>query len=209
MAQQINLYSPILMAPKRYFSALAMVRSLAVLVLGLALLGMWSMSTTAALRRELASSGVTYNSEKKRLNAALGARPDGGKDADKDAGALTQELAQTQRLLTERQRLLDQLAPSASEASRRSELLGWMAQTVPEPVWLSDVHLVDGRLTLTGNTLQPDALRLWLDRLAQHPSLAGQKLYAAKIEHSDGPGPAGADSWSFQVTSARAEGEPR
>jgi Tfp pilus assembly protein PilN len=205
MAQQINLYSPILMAPKRYFSALAMVRSLAVLVVGLGLLGVWSMFTTAELRHELASSGVTYNSEKKRLNAALGARP----DADKDASALTQELAQTQRLLSERQRLLDQLAPSAAEASRRSELLGWMAQTVPEPVWLSDVHLVEGRLTLTGNTLQPDALRQWLARLGQHPTLAGQKLYAAKIEHSDAAGSAGADSWSFQVTSARGEGEPR
>jgi Tfp pilus assembly protein PilN len=205
MAQQINLYSPILMAPKRYFSAWAMAQALALLVVGLALLGLWTFASTVSLRREMVSSGSTYDSEKQRLNAALAARP----FADKDPSALAQELGQVQRELGERRRLLDQLAPSASEASRRSDLLRWIAQTVPEPVWLTDVHLLEGKLTLTGNTLQPDALRNWLTRLPEHPLLAGQKLVAVRIEHNDSPGAAGADAWSFQVTSSRGEGEAR
>jgi len=205
MAQQINLYSPILMAQKRYFSAMAMAQSLAVLVAGLGLLGLWSVLTTATLRHELALSGTTYEGERQRLGAALASRP----VVDKDASALMQELAQAERELAERQRLLDQLAPPASEANRRSELLRWIARTVPAPIWLSEVRLFEGRLTLTGHTLQPEALRPWLAQLAEQPSLAGQKLYAVKVEHSDSAAAAGADSWSFQVASSRAEGDPQ
>ena len=49
MAQQINLYSPILLAPRRYFSALAMVQSLAVLAVGLLALSLWSVNHTQGL----------------------------------------------------------------------------------------------------------------------------------------------------------------
>ena len=52
MAHQINLYNPILLAPRRHFSALAMAQSLGLLVAVLAITSGWMALSDARLRRE-------------------------------------------------------------------------------------------------------------------------------------------------------------
>jgi Tfp pilus assembly protein PilN len=198
MAQQINLYNPILLAPRRYFSALAMVQALGVLALGLALLSAWSVHSTQQLRADLASAIQAEAGEKQRLEVQLAGRP----APPRDTTAIEQELAQALKQLAERQGVLAALSPAVGQAAaQRSALLTLLAQTVPAPVWLTEVRMADGRVELMGMTLQPEALRPWLAALSAHPALAGQSLRAVKVERrEDGA----ADAWSFQVLSSRA-----
>jgi Tfp pilus assembly protein PilN len=200
MAQQINLYSPILLAPKRYFSALAMVQALGLLAAGLAALSLWSVGHTQKLRGDLASAIAADGAEQQRLQAALAARP----APPSNLSALEQELAQARRQLADREALLASLnTPAPGSAISRSTLLRLLAQTLPASAWLTEVKLVDGRVELAGATLQPEALRPWLDQLSAHPALAGQALEALRVERRDADASPGRETWSFRVVSGR------
>lgn len=213
MAQQINLFSPILLAPKRHFSAIAMVQALAVFGTVLVALCVWVVSSSAALRRDLQSTDLAQAGERQRLTQALAV------PAAASGVALEQELAQGQQALAARRALLEALSQGRLvEGRSHAAMLRMVAQTVPPSVWLTDIRLVEGRLDLSGMSLQPEALRPWLAQLAQHPLTATQHLAAMKLERmtSTSALPAGAQPlppstpvWSFQLVSqAPAQGKP-
>ena len=206
MAQQINLYSPILLAPKRYFSAQAMLQSLAVLAVGLAALSLWSVNHTQGLRRNLVSATAADSAEQQRLQVALAARP----AAPTNVSALEQELVQARKQLADREALLASLStPTPGSRISRSTLLRLLAQTLPMSSWLTEVKLEGGRVELAGVTLQPETLRPWLDRLQAEPALAGQALQALQVERRAADAGPGRESWSFRVVSSNRVGVAR
>ncbi|MFZ2652482.1 MAG: PilN domain-containing protein [Burkholderiaceae bacterium] len=200
MAQQINLYSPILMAPRRYFSALAMLQVLAFYALLLILLCGWAVWSTTALRGELQASTRAQGVERDRLTQAI------AQHAPQAASgpALAQELSQLQAAVAEQRRQIDELSRGRLMQGRsHAEMLKLVAQTVPAPVWLTELRLLEGRLELSGMTLQPQALKPWLSELSADPRTAGQRLAAVKLERSvDAATPPGVEVWSFSLVSA-------
>ncbi|MDP1531958.1 MAG: PilN domain-containing protein [Rubrivivax sp.] len=201
MAQQINLFSPILLTPKRHFSALAMAQALGVFALALAALCVWSALHTSALEADLASTTRANQADKQRLDAALAAQP----QRASSSAALEQELAALERELAEQQKRFDSLSRGLVRDGRSpTALLGLVARSLPAPAWLTEVAIINERIELAGMTLQPDALQAWLTQLSAHPLLAGQRLGALKVERSTAAAPSGADAWSFQIVSAAA-----
>ena len=198
MAHQINLHSPILLQPLRHFSALAMAQALAALLVGLLLLSAWASHSTTRLRDELSSTTAAHRSELQHLQATLGQRP----APVKDTTALEQELAQAALALATRRQLLDDLAGPGAEASRAA-VLRRLAQTAPERLWLTEVRLADRRLELAGVTLQPEALRPWLDTLMQDSVFAGLAVRSVAVESAE-PTAAGA-AWAFRVVAQRGD----
>ena len=198
MAQQINLFSPILLAPKRYFSAAAMGQALAVFALGMVALSAWSIHATQALRQNLAAATAADLREKRSLTAELARQP----ALPTDTAALEQELAATVRQVAEREQVLAGLPQGGSG---HSALLRLLAQSVPPSIWLSEIRIVQGRLELAGTTLQPEALRPWLAQLAAQPALEGQSLRAVKIERSES---LATEAWTFRVVSSQPRKEP-
>jgi Tfp pilus assembly protein PilN len=200
MPQQINLYSPILLTPKRYFSALAMGQAMAVFTAALLALSAWTAFRTASLRSDLQSTTQAQDGERERLKIALSKQP-----AAASPAALEQELAAESRLLAERQRALAELSRGlVTDGRSHSAWLRLLAQTVPAPVWLTEVKLSEGRVDLAGATLQPDALRPWLARLGAHPLAAGRGFNALKVERAEAdsqPATGAAETWIFQVAS--------
>ena len=205
MPQQINLYSPILLAPRRYFSAAAMLQALAAFCVVLVALCVWMLASGSALRRELQSASTAQASEREHLTQALAVQPAAS------GVALEQELTLAQQTLASRRALLDELSRGRLvEGRSHASMLRMVAQTVPAAVWLTEIRLVDDRLELSGKTLQPEALRPWLAQWAQHPLTVDQRLAALKLERVEpaaaaaggvSPQPAGAPVWSFQLVS--------
>lgn len=204
MAQQINLYSPILLQPKRYFSALAMLQALAALLLGLLALGGWAEHRTAQQRSELATTTAAQSADRQRLQAELAGKP----AAPKDNTALEQELAQARQAVAERQRLLADLAQPAAHSSRAG-LLRLIAQTAPSALWLTEVRLSEGRLELAGISLQPEQLRPWFAQLLAQPALQGLALRTVVVDATDA---ATRDSrepgWSFRMVAQSRDDAP-
>lgn len=193
MPQQINLYSPIFLVPRRHFSARAMAQSLAVVAVALAALCAWAIWGSLALRRELAEVLARGTQERAQLVAALAAQP-----ASAPApAALNQEMARVQADLAQRRRALAEIEQGlATPQSGHAARLRLLARTVPPQAWLTELKLADGRLELTGLTQQPEVLRPWLERLAQEPLSAGLPLAALKVER------AGPEGWRFAIVGA-------
>ncbi len=205
MAQQINLYSPILMAPRRHFSALAMAQGLGLFALALVVLCAWAMASSHTLRRELGSGVKAQAAERDRLTQALAART----PAANSLATLEQEAALLREALAQQRRQVDELTRGRiTDGRSHAAMLELVARTVPASVWLTDVRLLEGRLELAGMTLQTDALRPWLGELARHPLTAGQRLAAVKLERSNGAGtPADTEAWTFSLVSSAPPGE--
>lgn len=179
MPQQINLFTPILLTQKRYFSARATLRAFAVLVFfGGGLYAFWigeigvageELKKSLALRsRELASLQLTVQQNQVAGGAA--------------STALTQIQAQRAELL----RIEKIIAASQEGLSRPGQghaaRLELLAQTIPANVWITKLSAEERQLEISGLTAEPALLNTWIDKLALHPLLKGQTLQAVKVE---------------------------
>ena len=194
MPQQINLYRPVLLAQKRYFSARTMALALALfVVLGGALTayGVRSLdAATAAMRTTLGAQAPELASLRTALASA---NPGVGADAQ----SLDKELLRARaRLLEHRQTLVELrrglMAPGQGPAAR----LQLVARTIPAQVWVTEVRADESQLEVRGFTQEPAVLNDWVAKLAQSPLLLGQQLARVKVERADKPA-----LWSFTLAS--------
>jgi Tfp pilus assembly protein PilN len=216
MAQQINLLTPILLAPKRYFSALTLLQATGLLLVTCLAAALWLKQRDRQAELEHLAMLERYAAERQALQVARAGLP-----APQDALALQQQLQPLQAGNIERQTLLQTLTGGGARDGRRhSDLLALVARSLPESAWLSELRHAPGRVELIGGTLDTAQLRPWLTRLSAHPLLAGQELSALRVERlgaagNDGNGPAlldrdgplaktGLPVWAFRVVSAPA-----
>jgi Tfp pilus assembly protein PilN len=210
MPQQINLCTPLLLAPKRYFSAQTMVQALSVfLVLGGVLCGVWVWSlnrTTAELQRLMQAQTKELSDLKTALQAhAVSAAP-----LSPELQAQVQDLRT--RLQAQQKVLLalqdGRLAPGAAHSDR----LTLVSRSIPAQVWVTGVEADATRFQVAGYTLEPSALNDWVNRLAFSPLLQGLRLATVKVQSArllpavvdtTPAAAAGREAWSFTLLSAQ------
>lgn len=201
MPQQINLYSTALQAPRQRFAAQTLALGLGVTALLIVIACLGVQWQARQVQHDAALARDQHLQNKQRLAARLASLP----ATAGAAGALEQQLAQTQATLQQRHAVLDELMRGRlDELHRRSALLRRVAQTVPAAVWLTQVDIDDQRLTLHGRTLEPDSLRPWLAQLNAQPFLPEQPLAGLKIERDSAAPTAAAgtpEPWRFTLVS--------
>lgn len=198
MAQQINLLTPILLTPKRVFSALTLLQATGLmLVIGL-VITLWLQWQDRQAEKLHQAMLVQLATERQSLAAAQASLP-----APMDSTALQQQLQAIEAGNVDRRLLLQTLGAEGAHVGHHSDLLALVARTLPESVWLNEVRYAPGRLELVGGTLNTAALRPWLGQLAQHPLLAGQDLAALRVER---PGVPGADTGNHPLLAPNPSG---
>jgi len=184
MAQQINLLTPILLAPKRYLSALTLLQATGLLLLACLAAALWLSHRDREAEREHQALLARYAAERQALQVARAGLP-----APQDALALQQQLQPLQAGNLERHALLRTLdGGGARDGGRHSDLLALVARTLPESAWLSELRHAPDRVEFIGGTLDTAQLRPWLARLSAHPLLAGQELSALRVQRLGAPG---------------------
>jgi len=201
MVQQVNLLTPILLTPKRLLSATTILQALALLLAATLALGLWLNLQAQASRQAFKQAQERGAVEMQSLSQALASLP-----PPLDAKLLAQQLSELEMENQQQAQVLSLLRGGlAAEGWRHSDLLKTLAQTVPPSVWLASLRWQSGHLELQGATLDPVALRTWLERLSAKPLLAGLQLGQVKVEKwsADG-GPPTADSDEAQAAGPRA-----
>lgn len=206
MAQQINLLTPILLAPRRHFSALTLLQATGLLLVAGLAAALWLQQRDRSAETTHQALLATYAAERQQLTVARANLP-----APQDAGRLQQQLALLEAGNAERRALLQLLGVDGSVGGapagrHHSDLLALIARTLPEPVWLGELHHSAGRVELVGGTLDTAVLRPWLGQLSAHPLLAGQTLSALRVERV---GAAGSDAGKPLLPGADALGQAR
>lgn len=206
MAQQINLCTPILLTQKRYFSATTMAQALLVFgVLG----GALCAYGVAGLRSASEGLNVALARQGQELTSLQNALAQARANTGPTPASLNQEIQVRQAELRQREQLLAELQRGLFRPGwGHSARLQLVAQTIPAKVWLTGVNSDEGRLEVSGFTLEPPLLNEWVGKLAQSPLLAGQNLAAIKVESARN-GAAPVPVWSFSLVSAagRSAGE--
>lgn len=217
MAQQINLLTPILLAPKRYFSALTLLQATALLVAAGMVAVLWLQQSERKAGADHQALLAQYATQRQQLIVARAALP-----PPQDAPALQQQLQALETSNAARQALLATLGSEGGRQAgqRHSDLLALIARSLPDSAWLSELRYAPGRVELVGGTLNTGVLRPWLGQIAAHPLLAGQELSALRVERLGTPGAEGSSLplldgggalarsplpvWAFRVVSTPA-----
>jgi Tfp pilus assembly protein PilN len=210
MAQHINLCTPILLSEKRYFSAQTMVQALAVfLVLGGVLCAAWVWNLQSA-SQGFGEAMATQTREIESLQAAIQRSRANAAPVDP---ALLQQLQDKRNATAARTKLLAALRDGILVPGfAHSDRLQWVARSIPDPVWVSDVKLEEGRFEVAGWTLEPAALNEWVAKLSTSALMHGVQLSNVKVEntslaaHAAGTAVVSVSrrpSWSFVLVGAR------
>jgi len=204
VSQQINLFNPQFLKQKKYFSALMMLQSVAVLLAGLALFYGYALQQEAELARQAAASVQENAVQSERLNKFSAEFAPGA--AQKQAEAELQEAAAA---IAARETLLRQMQSGAlSNAAGYSEYLRAFARQIVSGVWLTGVEIEEGAqsLTLKGNALQADLIPAFIGRLGAEPVLRGRQLESLSISQaapaSVGKSPAAPAYVAFRLSSS-------
>lgn len=182
MPQQINLSAPVQAASTQKFTAQNMgIALLAFLVLGSALCGTLVWRQQKATQTYMGVAAVQAK-EIDDIKAAIVRN----KAAVKPQDAGLQQQLQTQRTaLQQRELLLQGLLDGRFQPGwGHSDRLQLLANSIPDPVWVTEVKADAARLEVAGFTLEPAALNQWVDRLSASPLMRGLRLATVQVENT-------------------------
>ncbi len=200
MAQQVNLYLPILRKRKESFTGQTLAQALvAVLVGGGLLVGAWVWN----LQHASASLQQTLGAQANELAGLRSALEATRASAGPVQAALTQELASQRAELQARQAVRDALSQGVLQVGQgHAARLRLLAQTIPAAAWVNSVKADNAVFDVAGQTLAPESLNGWLNQLAASPLLQGHTLSAIKVEAlTPAAGSGAAPVWSFSFVS--------
>jgi Tfp pilus assembly protein PilN len=188
VSQQINLFNPLFLKQKKYFSLLTMLQALGLLLLGVVAFYGFALWQDSILGRQALESSYAYEQQKQRFaKAAAELNP------EKREAELERDLKAVEEAIAARRALLRQLQTGAmGNAAGYSEYLRALArQTVPG-LWLTSIQIVEGgdQLALSGRALHADLIPVLIRKLKAEAVLRGRTLEALSISQSGaGTGP--------------------
>lgn len=220
MAQQINLHTPLLLQPRKQFSAAAMSRALGTLALALLGLGVWMTLQNRSLQREGELAEARQRAEREQLTRGLASQKQRVDPAtlQQQLQGLEQDVAHQRQLLAE----LERGRPRTGWA--QSDLLALVARTVPPAAWVTELRFSPERLEISGMTLEPAALQAWITQLSLSPALRGRPLAEVRVEDAGRGGRAlrgsgqaddlrpvalpDGQGWAFRIAADRSDAAP-
>lgn len=185
MAQQINLFNPIFLKQKRYFSAAAMAQAVGLIVIGVLAIYALQVHQTRALERVAAETQKQLDERKAQI--AVFAR--------QTAGDTSKALDAAEARLAERRSLLDDVRTGVGgDAKGYSRYMRALARAHTSGVWLTGVEIggKSGALVIKGRALESSLVPGYIDALKRQPPFSGRRVgelkVAAKVEPPSAPG---------------------
>jgi hypothetical protein len=174
MSQQINLYNPVFLKQKHYFSALTMVQALAVVLVGA--LGIYAFE----LRQNSTLEGVLADTDK-RVTAQREQLVKFAKEFSEQGAsrALTEDLARAESRLQQRQVLLEDLRTGVGgNAQGFSPYLGALARQTTPGVWLTGIEIGTrgASLMIRGRALESQMVPAYIRALNREAPMRGRAV---------------------------------
>lgn len=185
MSQQINLYNPVFLKQKKYFSALTMLQALGLIAVGAALFYVYAAYQVNLLSRQVDEAGKRYAAEENRLM-----RYASEYSPQQSAQLLEEQLRGLEAQAAAQQELLESLKSGAMDnTSGYSEYLRAFARQVIPGLWLTGFSIDNNgtQLSLSGGATDPSLVPSYIQRLnrekvMQGKSFAGLQMQQPKAE---------------------------
>ena len=210
MTQQINLFNPIFLRQKKYFSIVTILQMLALVLVGMLIFYAYASFQTKRLSGDVAEIGVRLEEEKARLakvTTELGPRE---KNQDLEA-----QVKNLEKQLKSREDILGvQSGMAAGKGRGFSDYLLALARQSVNGVWLTGISVGGeggSKMVIDGRALRPALLPDYIKRLSKESAMRGQNfstlnMRLSRVEKSvKNKGPEG----YFEFNLRSAEPEPK
>jgi hypothetical protein len=200
MSQQINLFNPVFLAQKKYFSAAAMAQALGLVLAGMILLYVFAVRQASGLQSLLADANRQAAQQREQL-VALGKQYSELGTSRK----LEEDIVHVQAQLRKRTELLRELKANIGvNAEGFSGYLAALARQTTQGVWLTGIE-VGGKsndLVIKGRALEAELVPAYVRALSRDAVFAGKAVSALQVTAKEEPkrmpapasGTAGADA---------------
>ena len=187
MSQQINLFNPIFMKQRKYFTLLAMVQALALIVAGSLCLYGYAVYQVAQLKRQSEDSTKQFNAVQAQLAQSV------GQFSPQRANQLLQdEVRKLERDLAEQIGLVDTLkSGSVGNTTGYSKYMRAFSRQVVQGLWLTGFKVTGdaAEISLSGGVVNPELLPTYIQRLGKEPAMRGKSFATLEMQqHKSEPG---------------------
>jgi hypothetical protein len=180
MSQQINLFNPVFLKQKKYFSVLAMLQALGLIVLGAAVFYGYAMYQVAQLSRQVGEMAALHAAEQARL-----AKVSKDYDLQQTGKKLEDELKQAEAQLAAQEMMLNLLKSGAlGNTEGYSEYMRAFARQSITGLWLTAFDITgDGaRMSLSGAVVNPQLVPAYIQRLGKEKVMRGKTFSTLQMQ---------------------------
>jgi hypothetical protein len=180
MSQQINLFNPIFLKQKKYFSVLAMLQALGLIVLGSAMFYGYAEYQVAQLSKQADEMGNKYAAEQTRLTKITQEY-----SLQQTGTKLEDELKQAEAQLSTQEAMLNLLKSGAlGNTEGYSEYMRAFARQSITGLWLTGFDITgDGaQMSLSGAVVSPQLVPSYIQCLSKERVMRGKTFSTLQMQ---------------------------
>lgn len=180
MSQQINLFNPVFLKQKKYFSVIAMLQALALITVGSAIFYGYAVYQVQQLARQSDESAKRYTAEQAKL-----ARYTAEYSPEKSGTLLAEELKNAEAQLAMQQRILQTLKDGViGNTTGYAEYMRAFSRQVVSGLWLTGFHITGdaAQMSMSGAVLRPELVPVYVRRLNQEEIMRGKSFASLQMQ---------------------------
>jgi Tfp pilus assembly protein PilN len=180
MSQQINLFNPIFLKKKRYFSAVTMVQALGLIFVGTAVLGAYTNFRLSQLGKEAVTTTAqlaAVQAQVNKVDAQYGPR--------EKSKSLEEEVQKAEAAVKALQQVFAVMEKGDfGNTQGYGEYMRAFARQIVSGVWLTGFSIsgAGSEISLQGRALKPDLVAAYITRLKRESILQGKSFSALDIQ---------------------------
>lgn len=186
MSQQINLFNPIFMKQRKYFSLLAMLQALGLIIVGSLFFYGYAIYQVEQLGKQSEESTKRYNTEQARLT-----RYSAEFSLQQANQALQEETRRLEKQASEQDELIETLKTGAiGNTTGYSGYMRAFARQVVQGLWLTGFRVTGdaAQISLSGGVTNPELLPAYIQRLGKESVMHGKTFSTLQMQQPTAAG---------------------
>jgi Tfp pilus assembly protein PilN len=197
MSQQINLFNPIFMKQRKYFSLLTMLQALGLVIAGSLIFYGYAIYQVDQLKLQAEENAKRYTAEQIRLAGFMAEF-----SPQHSMQLLQNEIQRLEKQTAEQNQIIETLKSGAvGNTTGYSEYMRAFSRQVVQGLWLTGFKVTGdaAHISLSGGVVNPELLPEYIQRLGRESIMKGKtfstlKMQQSEVDQSTGTGKAPASS---------------
>jgi cell division protein FtsL len=182
MSQQINLFNPIFMKQRKYFSLLTMLQALGMIIAGSLIFYGYAIYQVDQLKRQSEENTQRYNAEQTRLAGFMAEF-----SPQHSIQLLQNEVQRLGKQVDEQNQIIETLKSGAvGNTTGYSEYMRAFSRQVVQGLWLTGFKVTGdaAQISLSGGVVDPELLPAYIQRLGRESIMKGKTFSTLKMQQS-------------------------
>lgn len=182
MSQQINLFNPIFMKQRKYFSLLTMLQALGMIIAGSLIFYGYAIYQVDQLKRQSEENTQRYTAEQARLAGFVAEF-----SPQHSIQLLQNEVQRLDKQVAEQDRIIETLKSGAvGNTTGYSEYMRAFSRQVVQGLWLTGFKVTGdaAHISLSGGVVDPELLPAYIQRLGRESIMKGKTFSTLKMQQS-------------------------